>query len=177
MTRDLESAKSWACKNDSLGIVNKYSIDDRSLANLKVLDLTDKNLFSVLNWLAILMHKLTLEWLKRYYIDINDYDVVIGFRADDSYFRFPIRFVSNDLSYEDLEGVFLSGDLGVQYAFVSERAVSCLRFVEALDCEKAFLGHHHSLVADATRKFDEIINRPRDPKKHYILDLMRDSDE
>jgi hypothetical protein len=189
MTRDLESAKSWACKNDSLGIVNKYSIDDRSLANLKVLDLTDKNLFSVLNWLAILMHfrtldtpfvrtnKLTLEWLKRYYIDINDYDVVIGFRADDSYFRFPIRFVSNDLSYEDLEGVFLSGDLGVQYAFVSERAVSCLRFVEAFDCEKEFLGHHHSLVADATRKFDEIISRPRDPKKHYILDLMRDSDE
>ena len=26
LTLDLDSAKSWACKNDSVGIVNKYSV-------------------------------------------------------------------------------------------------------------------------------------------------------
>ena len=112
LTKDLEAAKSWACKNNSVGVVNEYEINSSSFAKLRILDLTNKSKYSVLNWMAILMHfreldssfirnnQLTLEWLQKYYIDVDDYDVIIGFRADDSYFRFPLRFVSNDLSFE-----------------------------------------------------------------------------
>lgn len=186
MTLDIEAAKSWACKNDDLGVVNCYHIANRDFASLKILDLTDKNKYSVLNWLAILMHfreigdsfvktnKIVLDWLSKYYIDVNDYDVIIGFRADDAYFRFPVRFISNDLAFEDLEEVFLSGNLGIQYAFMSERAIKLLKFDKAIDCENTYLGHHHSVVDKATKVFDILITRPKDPRKTYVLDLVRE---
>lgn len=189
MTLDLEAAKSWACKNNIVGIVNQYVLDSRTFKSFKVLDLTNKNQYSVLNWIAILMHfrtldssfikrnQLTLDWLQKYYIDVDEYDVVIGFRADDSYFRFPTRFVSNDLAFDDLEDIFLSGNLGVQYAFMSERAIRALKFEQAIECEEKYVGHYYSIAKAATMKFDELINRPRDPNKKYILDLMREDNE
>lgn len=185
VTTDLESAKSWACRNDSVGVVNKYSVRNTTFASFRVLDLTNKDKYSVLNWLAILMHfrtldssfkknnQIVLEWLSKYYIDISEYDVIIGFRADDSYFRFPIRFISNDLAFEDLEEVFLSGNLGVQYCFVSKHAIESLKFENVLECDFSFLGHYYSIIKKASDEFDVLINKPRDPRKTYILDLMR----
>ena len=189
MTLDLDAAKSWACKNDSVGIVNEYDINDSDFKNLKILDLTDKTKYSVLNWLAILMHfreldstfarnnALVLNWLEKYYINVEEFDIVIGFRADDSYFRFPIRFISSDLSFDDLEEIFLSGDLGVQYAFISKKALELLKFIKIIECDQSYLCHYYSIVTKASRQFDELLNRPRDPKKKYILDLMREDHE
>lgn len=189
LTKDLEAAKSWACRNNSVGVVNEYVINDSLFDGLKILDLTNKDKYSVLNWMAILMHfreldssfirnnQLTLGWLQKYYIDVNEYDVIIGFRADDSYFRFPLRFISNDLSFDDLEDVFLSGHLGVQYAFMSERAIKLLNFKKIIECDDGYLGHYYSIVTKASKQFDELLNRVRDPRKKYILDLMREDNE
>lgn len=189
MTKDLDAAKSWACKNNSVGVVNEYEINNSSFNGLKVLDLTNKDKYSVLNWMAILMHfreldssfirnnVLTLNWLEKFYINVDDYDVIIGFRADDSYFRFPLRFVSNDLSFDDLEEVFLSGHLGIQYAFMSERSIKKLTFRRAIECGEEYLGHYYSVVTKASKQFDELLSRPRDPNKKYILDLMREDNE
>ncbi len=189
LTIDLESAKSWACRNDSLGVVNQYFIDPRSYQKLRILDLTDKSKYSVLNWIAILMHFRTLEstfiknneivlrWLEKYYVDVNEDDVIIGFRADDSYFRFAIRFVSNDLAFEDLEEVFMLGHLGVQYAFMSEKAIKVLKFEKTIECDQSFLGHYYFQINQASKEFDVLINRPRDPKKTYVLDLIRGDNE
>lgn len=189
MTKDLAAAKSWACKNNSVGLVNEYEINNASFARLKILDLTNKDKYSVLNWMAILMHfrqldstfvknnSLTLKWLEKYYIDVNEYDVIIGFRADDAYFRFPSRFVSNDLAFDDLEEVFLSGQLGIQYAFISERAIKLLSFKRIIECDEEYLGHYYSIVKKASKEFDELISRTKDPKKKYILDLMREENE
>ena len=189
LTTDLNTAKSWACKENVLGIVNEYICDSKVFRNFKILDLTNKDLYSVLNWVAILMHFrildssfkknniATLKWLEKYFIDVDQYDIVIGFRADDSWFRFPSRFVSNDLAFEDLEKVFLLGNLGIQYAFMSKRAIKSLKFNSAIECERTYLGNHQRIVKEATKIFDEILNSPRDPNKTYILDLMRKSNE
>ena len=185
LTLDVEAAKSWACRNGSVGIVNEYHVDDRKYRQLKVLDLTDKEGYGVLNWIAILMHfrnldssfvrtnGAVLEWLSQYYVDVNDYDVVIGYRADDSYFRFPLRFMTGDLAYDDLERIYRSGDLGIQYAFMSEKAIGLLEYRSCFQCDDAYLGHYFSIVKEATRRFDELIMMPKDPKKTYVLDLMR----
>lgn len=189
LTKDLMAAKSWACRNNSVGIVNEYEIRSSAFKELKILDLTNKDKYSVLNWMAILMHFreldssfvrnniITLEWLQKFYINVDDYDVIIGFRADDSYFRFPLRFVANDLSFDDLEDVFLSGHLGIQYAFMSERAIKLLTFKKIIVCDEEYLGHYYSALTKASQQFDELLNRPRDPKKKYILDLMREENE
>ena len=189
LTIDLDAAKSWACKNNSVGIVNEYEIRNSSFEGLKILDLTNKDKYSILNWMAILMHfreldssfkrrnELTLKWLEKYYINVDDYDVIIGFRADDSYFRFPLRFVSNDLSFDDLEDVFLSGHLGIQYAFMSERAINLLSFKKIIECGDEYLGHYYSIVTKASKQFDELLDKQRDPNKKYILDLIREDNE
>ena len=189
LTKDLNAAKSWACRNDSVGVVNKYYVNDNTYSHLRILDLTDKNKYSVLNWLAILMHfrtldstfinnnRLVLEWLHKYYINVDEYDVIIGYRADDSYFRFPIRFISNDLAFEDLEDVFVSGHLGIQCAFMSEKAIKSLKYKGFIECDDFYLGHYYSIVRKATKEFDVLINRPRDPQKTYILDMMRKDNE
>ncbi len=189
LTLDLDAAKSWACKNDSIGLVNKDVVDARAFSSCEILDLSDKSKYSVLNWVAILMHfrtldtsfirnnKIALDWLEKYYINVDEYDVIIGFRADDSYFRFPSRFVSNDLALDDLEEVFLSGNLGIQYAFMSERAIKSLKFSGVIECDTSFLGHYYSIVNQASQEFDIILNKPRDPNKTYILDLIRKDHE
>lgn len=189
LTLDLDAAKSWACKDNVIGVVNKYTVSDRLYKKLRVLDLTDKSKYSVLNWVAILMHfrildstfkrnnELVLKWLEKYYINVDEYDVVIGFRADDSYFLFPLRFVSNDLSFEDLENVYLLGDLGIQYAFMSEKSINLLKFDQIIECDNEFLGRYPSIVDKASKEFNELLSKPRDPKKTYVLDLMRKDNE
>ena len=185
LTLDVEAAKSWACRNESVGIVNEYYVDKRKYDRLKVLDLTKKDRYSVLNWIAILIHfrkldssfvrnnALILEWLSKYYIDVSEYDVVIGYRADDSYFRFPIRFLTGALAFDDLERIYLSGDLGIQYAFMSEKAINLLEFQSSFECDQSYLGHYYGIVKEATRQFDELISLPLDPNKTYVLDLVR----
>ena len=41
LTLDLDEAQSWACKNDTIGLVNKYVVDSRAFSSFKILDLSD----------------------------------------------------------------------------------------------------------------------------------------
>ena len=185
MTLDLEAAQSWACKNNWVGVVNKYRIDNNSFKTLKILDLTNRSKYNVLNWVAILMHfrdlspsfvkghQQALKWLEKYYVNVDEYDVVIGFRADDAYFKFPLGFIDGSLAYDDLEMVYLKGNLGIQYAFISKRAIKMIKFVKTINCEPAFLGHYYAAVSNASKEVNEIMNLPRDYKKTYIFDLVR----
>ena len=72
-----------------------------------------------------------------------------------------------------LEQVFLSGQLGVQYAFLSQRAIRLLKHVDAIPCEEGYLGYYRDIVIEASREFDALLSQPKDPTKTYILDLMR----
>ena len=136
-TESLELAKEWSCSNnENNGFANKYSID---LSGLKILDLTDKR-YSILNWVTILLKFRTFDLsndisiqakeylLKNFYIDVNNYDIVIGFRADDSYFSFARDFVNNTIPVRKLSQAMELGQLGKQVVIVSELAFSKLHF-------------------------------------------------
>lgn len=138
-TESLELAKEWSCSNnENNGFANKYSID---LSGLKILDLTDKR-YSILNWVAILLKFRTFDLsndisiqakeylLKKIYIDVNNYDIVIGFRAGDSYFSFARDFVNNTIPVRKLSQAMELGQLGKQVVIVSELAFSKLHFEE-----------------------------------------------
>ena len=185
LSLDLDAAKSWACKNDEPGVVNKYEIRNDAFKHLKVLDLTNKDKYSLLNWVAILIHfkeldpllidenSEAIEWLNKFYIDVNEYDVVIGFRADDSYWLFPEEFIKNNISFEDLGKVYMLGELGIQYAFMSKRAISLLKFAGTIECEESFVGLHKNIVKEASKQFFNIIHQKKTTSKTYILDLIR----
>ena len=134
-TEHIELAKEWACTEDVDGFVNKYEID---LSNLKVLNLSSDE-YTILHWLAMLMkhRKVRLstpvmkrgrEWLIEHFLpDTKEYDVIIGYRADDSYFSFARAFVNNEISLNQLSYAMRLGKLGEQVVLKSKKAFEFIR--------------------------------------------------
>ena len=92
-TEEIELAREWACAKQTNGYVNQYKLD---FEGLRVLNLNNGK-YNILNWLALLAANRTYwqngsiaeegkRYLKEHFLlDISDYDVIIGYRADDSY--------------------------------------------------------------------------------------------
>lgn len=139
-TESLDLAKEWACvDNETNGYANKYELNT---ANLKILDLTTNN-YTILNWIAILLKFRTFDtnspisqeakdyMLTNFYVDITNYDVVIGYRADDSYFSFAKDFVNNTISVKQLKNAMELGQLGKQVVLISKNSFKNLKFISS----------------------------------------------
>ena len=138
-TKHIELAKEWACPINVDGFVNEYELD---MMGLKILDLSTDE-YNILNWLAILMEnrlvnlssplsKRAKDYLLEHFLpDYKGYDVIIGYRADDSYFLFARAFINNQISLKQLGYAMKLGDLGNQYCLKTNKAIAQLRFVGA----------------------------------------------
>lgn len=143
-TRVEEMACEWACKNNKDGYVNTYDFDDEGL---KVLNLMDGK-HSVLNWIALLLQyrnfKLETELaidardyiIEHYSINLSEYDAVIGYRADDSYFQYAEAFVSNSLPLRSLNTALHLGKLGEQTVIISAKGYGQLKYSGAYPVDK-----------------------------------------
>ena len=137
-TESIELAKEWACPVKNDGYSNKYVLH---LAGLNVMHLTSGN-FNILNWLAILLAHRKFDItspvgsnardfiLSRFLPDTTDVDVLVGYRADDSYFSFAEDFVNNTISLRDLNLAMQLGTLGEQVVLISERSFGQIEFLE-----------------------------------------------
>ena len=137
-TENAEMAKEWGCNEGADGFANRYTLD---MEGLKLLDLSNGE-YTILNWLAILMdNRLTRlstpmekrgrEYLLEHFLpDYRGYDVIVGYRADDSYFAFARAFASNGISLAQLSYAMQLGKLGEQVAVMSERAFGQIRFLD-----------------------------------------------
>lgn len=134
-TTDVELAKEWACQKDKDGFVNSYSLDARGL---NILYLNSKK-YSVLHWLSILVHnrevddlenREAVEFLKKNYsIDTSKFDLIVGYRADDSYFTFARDFINDAITIQSLTKAMRLGKLGLQVMVKSEEAFNRLQFL------------------------------------------------
>lgn len=70
-------------------------------------------------------------------VNTEDYDVIIGYRADDSYFSFAEDFVNNAISVRKLEKARRLGNLGEQVVLVSRAAFDALKFVGAEEADRS----------------------------------------
>lgn len=98
-TASKELAKEWAVSNLYDGIFNCYTLDTEYL---NILNMNSSD-YSILNWIAVLVeHRVfsiknpVARRAKRYLLDnfsinVNDFDLIIGYRADDSYFDYAIN--------------------------------------------------------------------------------------
>ena len=180
-TKHIELAKEWAVDEGRDGFVNIYEID---LAGLKILDLNSEN-YSILNWLTVLLEHRNvnantpvaadgLEYLKaHYHVSLDDYDVIIGYRADDSYFSFARAFISNSISVTQLQQAMYLGELGIQYFIKSEKAFSKLKFIEAIPVDSAEYYSNKVLRDSNARKNYKRITESVDKNGTFLLDLMR----
>lgn len=180
LSRDLKSAHEWACRNNTVGIVNEYELNTNGL---KILDLTDKEKYSILNWVAVLLHFRNLEASfirsfqsrlkyieENYYIDVTNYDLVIGYRADDAYFRFPLDFLRGNLTLEQLEYSFNLGKLGIQYVITSQKGIDHLSFINSFPSEEKYINQYFNRVTTASEAFDSL---NKDEEGIRIFDIMR----
>lgn len=133
----VDLAREWACpRRGEDGIANRYEFD---ATGLNILDL-ESGAYSVLHWLAVLVDNRPvqvsspiasdgIEYLRTVFgIDLEPYDVIRGYRADDSYFSFVRAFLSNTISVEQVGRAMRLGGLGSQVMIRSERAFERLRF-------------------------------------------------
>lgn len=139
-TSSLELAKEWACPdNDFDGYANQYSL---STDGLEILDLSSEP-YTILNWMSVLLkfRNFTITspiamqakeyLLSNFYIDVDKCDVIIGYRADDSYFSFARDFVSNTISVRQLSKAMELGQLGKQIVLKSKKAFDNIVFIDA----------------------------------------------
>lgn len=183
-TKNLDLAKEWACNNyENNGFANKYSIE---LSGLKILDLTDKR-YSILNWLAILLKFRTFDLnneislqakeylLKHFYIDVNNYDIVIGYRADDSYFSFARDFINNTISLRQLSKAMELGQLGKQVVIISKLAFEKLHF-EGFEIADRLIYYTKRKARDEKAR-EDYLKRLKNSKALindiFMIDIMR----
>ena len=174
-TENIELAKEWACPIKKDGYSNKYLMH---LEGLNVIHLT-KGEFNILNWLAILLKNRKFDItspvgssarefiLSRFMPDTDNADVIIGYRADDSYFSFAEDFVNNVISLRDLERAMQLGALGEQVVLVSERSFEQIEFIEQ---ETADYREYYFKRAQRDRKAREAYAS----QKKNIQQLMND---
>jgi len=136
-TENVELAKEWACPVKNDGYSNKYILHSDGM---NVMHLTQGK-YNILNWLAILLANRKFDItspvgnsareyiLSRFLPDTTNVDVMIGYRADDSYFSFAEDFVNNTISLRDLNLAMQLGTLGEQIVLLSERSFTQIEFV------------------------------------------------
>ena len=72
------------------------------------------------------------------HLDYLSYDIIIGYRADDSYFSFASDFINGAISYRQLSNAMRLGKLGQQFVLKSRQAFARLEFLgyETADCRE-----------------------------------------
>ncbi|WP_026659857.1 DUF3990 domain-containing protein [Butyrivibrio sp. AC2005] len=182
-TKNVELAKEWACGRGNNGYANKYELN---MEGLKVLEL-NKEPYSILNWLAVLAKNRTYwqnssisatakEYLQdNFYVDTTKYDVIIGYRADDSYFTFAQDFVAGTISLKTLSAAMRLGELGEQIVLVSKKAFSKIKYI---DNEVATADKYFELKNARDKKarlaYRKQKNTKLDPNDIFMIDIMRE---
>lgn len=181
-TENLELAKEWACTEGIDGYANQYELETDGL---KILHLSSGE-YTILHWLALLMtyRKLRLstpvmkrgaEWLKEHFlINIEDYDAIIGYRADDSYFSFARAFVSNEISLGQLSRAMKLGKLGEQFVLKSREAFEAIQFVSYIASDNTVYYAQRKARDDAARAAFLAELEKDDLNGIYIRDLIRE---
>ena len=154
---------------------------------MKILNLSDGT-HTVLNWIAILLQHRTLSLdseiaidakdyiIEHYSIDTSKYDVIIGYRADDSYFRYAESFVENGLSLRSLNKALRLGKLGEQTVLVSKKAYDQIKFIDAEPVDKTI---YYPKFVDRDTKAREAYKNDIKKNKSYrddifVMDILRE---
>ena len=179
-TESNDLAKEWAVTSVNNGFSNRYTLDTEYL-NILRLNSPD---YSVLNWMAVLVkHRLfavknpVAARAKRYLLDhfdvnVNAYDLITGYRADDSYFDFADAFLNNGITVEQLARAMQLGKLGEQIVLKSEFAFSKIKYEGFEVAEKeTFYALRKARDDDANRTYFNILEEGADGL--YIQDIIR----
>jgi hypothetical protein len=162
-TDSLEMAKEWGVSSEKNGYANCYELEYEGLT---LLNLNGPE-YCILHWLAVLLENrefdvpsgLALEAkeyiLENFAVNYKNYDVMIGYRADDSYFSFAQDFINGTISYRQLNNAMHLGKLGQQIVLKSKQAFEQIQFV----------GYE---VAESSEWYARKMNRDKSARRQYF---------
>ena len=178
-----ELGKEWAYASytsGNKGYLYEYSID---LSELNVLDLTSKD---SVHWVAELITNRTINtdnrealkdtielFKKRYKLDTSRIDVIIGYRADDSYFTYAEDFLNGAIYKDTLESALRNGDLGIQVFIKSEKAFKALKLVSGpIEVPEKYKDFYKKRDKNARKKYQEDMKNQVSRNKVRVYDLL-----
>lgn len=173
-------SKEWAVNMNKDGYCNKYELD---MTCLNILNLNNEK-YSILNWIAILVeHRLFsidnpgVRKARQYLIDnfsinVNSYDAIIGYRADDFYFDYAEQFLNNSITVTQLGKAMQLGKLGEQIVIKSQFGFDSLTYLQST---KVLYEEYYKLKQERThnanKEFLEILEQEDDGL--YIQDIIK----
>lgn len=180
-TDSIDMAKEWGVSKDQDGYANCYDLE---CDGMKILDLNASQ-YCILHWLTILLQNrefdvpsgLALEakeyLLANFAAPYEDYDAIIGHRADDSYFSFAQDFINGTISYRQLNNAMHLGKLGQQFVLKSKKAFERIKFTgsELAESKEWYV---KKLLRDQTAR-REYFNVERNRRRRgdlYIIQIM-----
>ena len=159
----------WAVLEKHDGYANCYEFKDNGLS---ILNLNGTG-YTILHWLAVLLEHRTFDTryglstlakqylTENFHVDVEAYDVIRGYRADDSYFSFAQDFISGAISYPQLTAAMRLGKLGEQIVVKSRRAFSRLKFISAKEAVREdWLDAKESRDSSARRDYFDVRKTP-----------------
>ena len=183
-TEHIELAKEWACATGSDGYANRYQME---LAGLNVLNLNAPE-YNILNWLAILLENRKFNVsdglprrakayiLENFKVNYKQYDIIVGYRADDSYFSYAGDFVNGTLSLSDLSGAMRLVKRCEQVVFKSKKAFEALTFIEGIKAPREeYFAKYKQRDEKARGKYRMIANKPVVEDEIYVIDIIRNN--
>ena len=182
-TRELELAKEWACAEEDDGFANRYLLETDGLSCLHL----NNGGYHILNWLAILLENRRFDLSSpvsvraRQYIldtflpDYKDYDLIEGYRADDSYFSFSKAFLANGITLEQLRRAMRLGKLGEQVVLRTPAAFDSISFIEAVPVD-ASIYHIRRLSRDrdAREDFRKMLTETPAGEEIYVSTIINE---
>lgn len=129
-TENESEASAWAVSRSRNGFVSSYSID---CDGLRITDLCGPQ-YTLLHWISLLLNYREFddatrtmhdakEYISREFpVDLQGYDCVVGYRADNSFFALTAAFLNGRLSYRSLKDALQGSGSGRQFVLKSNRA-------------------------------------------------------
>lgn len=180
-TLDVELAKEWGVGEGTDGFANAYSIDT---SYMKILELNSPE-YTILNWIAVLVNfrefkiknpiaaKAKRYLTDNFFVNVNAYDIITGYRADDSYFDYAEAFLNNTISVQQLAKAMKLGKLGEQFVIKSEFAFSKLYFEGFERAEKiVYYPKRKTRDNSANTEYQKLLELAADDL--YMIDIIRE---
>lgn len=184
-TENSELAKEWSCPTVKDGFANRYELD---FSDLNVLYL-NKEGYNILNWIAILLNNRIFPKrspvsrqasnyiLSEFLPNISGYDIICGYRADDSYFSYAKDFLNNTISVSQLSQAMKLGELGEQVVLMSEKAFEKITFLD-YEIADGSIYNSQRMERENRAKRAYLDNHGADfeiaPSDLYVLDIIRE---
>ncbi len=179
-TESIDLAKEWGVSSIKDGFSNKYSFD---MEYLNILKLNSPE-YTILNWITVLVQNRVFSiktpiarrakqyLIENFNINVGAYDVITGYRADDSYFDYAESFLNNAITVEQLAKAMKLGKLGEQVVIKSQYAFTKLKFegFEVAEKEK-YYALRKARDDEANATYLEMVETAEDGL--YIQDIIR----